>query len=71
MAMYYHRSYQIDYFCGWRYLLSPSFRAQVRAKWGDNKFHRGLCLIGGFSSILITSTGAVLLAMAVWNLLRN
>jgi hypothetical protein len=65
----YQRSYQIDYFCGWRYLLSPKFRNQARAKWGRNLLLRSLFLLGGFSSILITSTATVLLAMAVWNLL--
>lgn len=68
--IYFQRSYQIDYFCGWRYLLSAEFRNKIRLKWGSSLYLRSLCLMGCFASLVITSTAAVLLTMAVWNLVR-
>ena len=66
----YQRSYQIDYFCGWRYILSPKFRNQVKLKWGSNLIQRSLCIFGALTSIVLTSTGAILLAMTIWYLIR-
>lgn len=65
------RSYQIDYFCGWRYLLSEKFRNQVRAKWMQNPLQKSLFMIGGFTSIVLTSAATILLAMTVLYLIRN
>lgn len=67
----YQRSYQIDYFCGWRYVLSPSFRDQVRLKWGSNLIQRSLWMVGAVTSIMLTSAGAILLAMMIWYLIQN
>ena len=64
----YERSYQIDYFCGWRYLFSAKFRDQVKQKWGNNLMLRSLFLIGSFTGILLTSAAAILLIMAIWHL---
>lgn len=70
MALY-QRSYQIDYFCGWRYLLSEKFRNHVRSKWMRNPLQKALCMIGGFTSIALTTAAAILLTMAVWNLINS
>ncbi len=67
MTMY-TRSYQFDYFCGWRYLFSAKFRQQVKQKWGSNIALRSLFLIGGFASILLTLSAAVLIILAIWQL---
>ena len=64
----YERSYQIDYFCGWRYLFSAKFRDQVKQKWGNNLMLRSLFLIGSFTGILLTSAAAILLIMSIWHL---
>ena len=61
----YQRSYQIDYFYGWRYLLSAKFRNRVKQKWGNSHLLQSLSLIGGFTSILLTSIASVLLIMAL------
>lgn len=66
--IYYDRSYQFDYLCGWRYLFSAKFRAQARQKWGGNIVMRSLFLIGSFTSILLTSAAAVLLLQLIWYL---
>ena len=68
MTMY-QRSYQIDYFYGWRYLLSPNFRSRVKQKWGNNRLLQSLSLIGSFTSILLTSAASVLLIMAIWQMI--
>jgi hypothetical protein len=64
----YERSYQIDYFCGWRYLFSAKFRDRVKQKWGNNLMLRSLFLIGSFTGMLLTSAAAILLIMAIWHL---
>jgi hypothetical protein len=65
------RSYQIDYFCGWRYIFSPSFRKRVHKKWNGNTFTRLACIFGGFFGVIFT-TGLILLAlMAGWDLLTS
>ena len=64
----YERSYQIDYFCGWRYLFSAKFRDQIKKKWGNNFTLRSLFLIGSFTGILLTSAATILLIMAIWQL---
>lgn len=65
------RSYQIDYFCGWRYIFSPAFRKKVHQKWGSNPFTRIICIFGGFFGIVFTSTLILLALMAGWHLLAN
>jgi len=67
MTMY-QRSYQIDYFYGWRYLLSPKFRSRVKQKWENNWLLQTLSLIGGFTSILLTSAASVLLIVGIWHM---
>lgn len=64
----YTRSYQIDCICGWRYLFSAKLRHQVKQKWGSNLMLRSLYFIGGFTSILLSLTGVVLLILAIWQL---
>jgi hypothetical protein len=64
----YQRSYQIDYFYGWRYLLSAKFRNQVRQKWGNSRFLKSMSLIGSFTSILLTSAATILLIIAIWQM---
>ncbi len=66
----YQRSYQIDYFYGWRYLLSAKFRNRVNQKWEDNRLLQSLSFIGGFTSILLTSTATILLIIAIWHMAR-
>jgi hypothetical protein len=65
------RSYQIDYFCGWRYLLSPAFRKRVHRKWNTNSFTRLACIIGGCFGMIFTSALILLALMAGWDLLSN
>jgi hypothetical protein len=65
------RSYQIDYFCGWRYIFSPSFRRQVHKKWSANPFTRLMCVVGGCFGIIFTSTLILLALMAGWDLFTN
>jgi len=65
------RSYQIDYFCGWRYLLSPSFRKLVHRKWNTGLFTRMACIFGGFFGIVFTSTLILLALLAGWDLLTR
>jgi len=62
------RSYQIDYFFGWRYLFSAKFRQQVKQKWGSNLMLRSLFFIGGFTGILLSLTAVVILFLAIWQL---
>ena len=62
------RSYQIDYFCGWRYLFSAKFRQHVKQKWGSNVLLRSLFFIGGFTGILLSVTASVLLILTIWQL---
>ena len=62
------RSYQIDYFFGWRYLCSAKFRRQVKQKWGSNVLLRSLFFIGGFTGILLSVTASVLLILTIWQL---
>jgi hypothetical protein len=66
----YQRSYQIDYFCGWRYLLSPEFREQARKKWGRNLFLRCLFTLGSIASILLTSIAGIMVLLAILELIK-
>ena len=63
------RSYEFDYFCGWRYLLSPQFRTRVHSKWGGNLWLRLLCITGGLIGMVISSALTVFLLVAAWYLL--
>jgi hypothetical protein len=64
-------SYQIDFFCGWRYLFSKDYRAQVRQKWLKNPILQILYLIGSLLSILFTSAIAVFLIRHAWFLITS
>jgi dolichol kinase len=66
----YQRSYQIDYFYGWRYLFSPEFRDQARKKTGKSLMLHSMFMVGGFISILLSSAALVLVAMAVVELVK-
>jgi hypothetical protein len=65
------RGYQIDFFCGWRYLFSPTFRKRVHQKWDSNLFTRLACIFGGFFGMIFTSALILLALMAGWNLITN
>jgi hypothetical protein len=67
----YTPSYRFDYFCGWRYLISPTFREQMRVRWGKNLWTRALCSAGIFTSLLITTSAAVLALLACWHLMNE
>jgi hypothetical protein len=67
--IYYPASYRFDYFCGWRYLVSPAFRHQMLDRWGQSPWMRALCYAGVAASLLITTTVAVLALMAGWHLM--
>jgi hypothetical protein len=71
MVMAFGLNYQIDFFCGWRYLFSAIYKDQVKQKWGKNRVLYGLFLFGSFLSILLTSTIAVLLIQYVWFLITS
>jgi hypothetical protein len=59
-------SYQIDFFCGWRYLFSVKYREYVKQRWGGNLFLQCLFLTGSLLSILFTSAIVVFLIRQVW-----
>lgn len=65
------RNYQIDYFCGWRYIFSPSFRRKVHQKWNANPFTRMACIFGGFFGMVFTSALILFAMLASWHLLTN
>jgi hypothetical protein len=65
----YSDTYRFDYFCGWRYLTSPAFRNRMRTRWGRSLWLRVLGYVGVFTSLLITTTAAVLALMTAWHLL--
>lgn len=67
----YRRSYQIDYFCGWRYIFSPAFRVRVHEKWNGNRFARLACVLGGFLGVVLTSALAMFFLAAAWRLLAE
>jgi len=59
-----HRHYQINYFCGWQYILSPKFRDEVHQKWAGNAWDRSLCVLGGVSGVVLTTGIFVLVILA-------
>ena len=61
-------SHRFDYFFGWRYLLSPAFREQMRLKWGRTQLTRMLCYAGIICSLMISSALAILVLLAGWYL---
>lgn len=63
--------YQIDFFCGWRYLFSANYREHVKQNWGSNRILQGLYLIGCLIGIIITSYVAVLLIQLIWFLMTS
>ena len=65
------RSYQIDYFSGWRYLFSENYRDHVKQKWGKNLIHKSLCLAGSFIGMLLTTAAAILIIQLVWFLMTS
>lgn len=65
------RSYQIDYFCGWRYLFSANYRNHAKQKWGNNLLLKSLFLVANIFSILLTSAATVLLIQLVWFVITN
>ncbi len=67
----YMNGYRFDYFCGWRYLFSPAFRAQLRNRWGRSTWLKALCYSGVLISLVVTSTFAVLALLATWHLLNG
>ena len=69
MIDHWNKGHQFDYACGWRYLLSPVYRRQVKAKRGGNLWSSTLCLPGGVIGIVMTSAVAMIPVMAVWELL--
>ena len=67
----YSNSYRFDYFCGWRYLVSPAFREMLRAKWGRTPVTRLLCYAGVLFSLLVTTGAGVLAMLAGWYLMHG
>lgn len=65
------RSYQFDYFCGWRYLFSPVYRQHVRQKWGGNMVLKSMFIVGSLVSITFTTAAGVLLARLVLHLMTT
>jgi hypothetical protein len=67
----YTNSYRFDYFCGWRYLVSPAYRNLMRTRWGKSPWIRALYYAGVLTSLLITTTAAVLILLASWHLMAG
>ena len=65
------RNYQINYFCGWQYIFSKTFRSQVHQKWGGNLWLQSLCIIGAIGGMVISLAVFVFLISASWELLNH
>lgn len=65
------RSYQIDYFFGWRYLFSSKFRRRVQLTWNTNPFSRIVCIFGGIFGMVFTGALTLLALMATLHLLSS
>ena len=64
-------SHKFDYFYGWNYLVSPNFRNRVRSRCSGKRSMKVLCYSAVLTSLLLTSTAAVLALLAIWHLLNG
>lgn len=62
------RNYQIDYFCGWRYLLSRRFRNRVREQWGGSILKKSVCIFGGVIGMILTTSLTLFFIFSFWEL---
>jgi len=67
----YTNNYRFDYFYGWRYLVSRTFRDKLRTRWGQSPWRRALSYTGVIISLLLTSAFAALALMSGWHLLNG
>jgi len=65
----YNRTYQIDYFYGWRYVFSAEFRSQVKLKWKNNWLFRVLSIPGGLMSMLVSLSVLAIFFITIGSLL--
>ena len=59
------RGYQLDYFCGWRYLSSANYRVYVKQRWGKNLLLQVFFLIECFIGIFFTTAATLLLTQLI------
>ena len=71
MMLPHHRSFQINYLCGWQYCFSPKFRSEVHEKWGDNTWLRSLCILGGLGGMVISLAVFTFVVMAFWEMFNH
>ena len=62
-------SHRIDYFSGWRFLLSPRYRRSVQKRWTAESPHiRSLDIAGMVVTLLVTGCGLLLVAALLLDL---
>jgi len=65
------RSCRPDYLCGWRYIISPSFRMKVHNKCGGNLLSISLFIIGSLAGMVLTSIVFIIVTVGIWQLVMT